>query len=210
MNTRTLSMRCVAVGCALLLTAGCGPSPAPASPDQPRYVTVMLRDAAIAPTKPDGRAWDCCGDISPDTAGELSGALRSSFNPYMQYAAVVTLLAPLAGAGTIPPEVFGSAQLYTNAEPQQRIQFNRPWQQDSYTPLLTVASGPPTWSHVPLDPGTRIVGSLWDNDVFEDDPIGPFDINYGHLVAALQSDALYPVRVDSTVLFVRISVMAEQ
>lgn len=184
--------------------------PQPAPPPPPRYVTVVLQDAAIAPTKPDGRPWDCCGNVSEKTADQISSALTSIPNPYTQYAAVITLLAPLAGAGTIPPEVFGWAQLYTNGEAGERVELNRPWQQDAYTPLLTAKASPPTWHHVPLDAGTRIMGRLWDKDLAEDDAIGPFDINYSHLWAALQGGGLYPVRVDKTILFIRISVMAER
>jgi hypothetical protein len=173
-------------------------------------VTVLLRDAAIAPTKPDGRVWDCCGAVSVETADQVSSAFSLSTNPYMQFASIVALLAPLAGSGTTPPEVVGFAQPYVHGQPGARVAFNRSWVQDSYNPIFKTSSGPPTLAHVPLNPSTRIIGELWDKDPVNDDPIGPFDINHQHLVAALQSNGPYPVRIGNTVLFIRITVLAEQ
>ncbi len=182
----------------------------PAPPALPEYVTVLLQDAAIAPAKPDGRAWDCCGDVSVETAEQVSSTLSLSMNPYAQFASIAALLAPLAGSGTTPPEVVGVAQAYVHGQPGARAAFDQSWVQDSYNPMFKASSGPPTLAHVPLNPSTRIIGELWDRDLAENDPVGPFDINYQHLVAALQSNGLYPVRMGKTILFIRITVLAEQ
>jgi hypothetical protein len=173
-------------------------------------VTVLLQDAAIAPAKPDGRAWDCCGDVSVETANQVSSTFSLSMNPYMQFASIVALLAPLAGSGMTPPEVVGVAQAYVHGQPGARVAFNQSWVQDSYNPMFKTSAGPPTLAHVPLNPNTRIIGALWDKDPVNDDPIGPFDINYDHLVAALQSNGLYPVKMGRPVLFIRITVLAEE
>ena len=183
-------------------------------PNQVKLVRVMLRDAAIRPTKPDGQPWDCCGDIPKDKADAVSKALLATGGPHAAAAAVLVELAPLMGHGTMAPDVEGRATLHAGGQDREAIDLTG--ERDSYHPILSTAShGTPTWDHVPLTNDAFIYGDLRDRDLTVGgvDPIGPFTIRYRDLVAALNDQASNPsypvVYTTGSILFIGISVFPE-
>lgn len=189
--------------------------PPPASPaHHARMATLILQRVIVSPHKPDGRAWDCCASISPKATAAVSDALSRYRTPAAQAAGVLLVLAPYAGQQTSAPDVAGSAALYAPGRPRQTIGFNNTGHKDDYAPMCETSSGQnPTWEHVPLESGTRLIGRLHDRDLTSagTDDIGPFEINARQIAAALANSNIFTVRVPdpSSVLFVQFSVVPE-
>ena len=180
-------------------------SPTPPPPPLPAFVRLTILDATIRVSKIDGSKWDGLpGEkVSPTVIAGLARALGAS-NPYT---AVIGVLGSVSFGVTERPEPFGFADLLSN-QGNQRLTLNA--DRDTLTPIW---QGPPSWSHVPLGPNTRIRISLWDKDLVNHDPIGVAELNAEHLAAALHARQVYQVRVaeqdNGQMLFIGISVMAE-
>jgi len=143
--------------------------------------------------------WSTWGEGAADCARALGAS-----NPY---AAVFGFLGSMSLGATERPEPYGFADLLSS---QGNQRLNLTSLRDTLTPMW---QGPPSWSHVPLGPNTRIRISLWDKDLVNDDPIGVAELNSEHLAAALRARQVYQVRVtdqgNGQVLFIGISVMPE-
>ncbi|WP_437667462.1 hypothetical protein [Sorangium sp. So ce1182] len=189
-----------------LACAACQPAAAPL----PARVRISIDGAVISPAKADGRQWDGMGVVAPGALTAIGGLLRATEHPAAAAASVAGFAAEAAGAGTEPPEPFGSAELFVGARSLGRRALDRSGQRDTCTPGW---NGPPTWRGVPLTPDLHLSGELIDRDLINDDFIGRFAINHGHLVAALRARTVYPVAVDNQaagqVLFVWIEVWPE-
>ncbi|WP_437551577.1 hypothetical protein WME97_10195 [Sorangium sp. So ce367] len=189
--------------CGLLLAcAACRP----AVPPLPAQVRISIDGAVISPAKADGRQWDGMGAVPAEALTAIGGLLRTK-HPVAAAASVAGFAAEAAGAGTEPPEPFGSAELFAGGRSLGRRALDRPGQRDTCTPGW---KGPPTWYRVPLAPDVHLSGELIDRDLVNDDFIGRFAINHAHLVEALRARTVYPVAVDNQaagqVLFVWIEV----
>ncbi|WP_437309259.1 hypothetical protein [Sorangium sp. So ce388] len=185
-----------------LVCAACKPAAEPL----PARVRISIDGAVISPAKADGSQWDGMGAVAPGALTAIGGLLRTE-HPAAAAASVAGFAAEAAGAGTEPPEPFGSAELFVGARSLGRRALDRSGQRDTCTPGW---NGPPTWRGVPLTPDVHVSGELIDRDLINDDFIGRFAINHGHLVAALRARTVYPVAVDNQaagqVLFVWIEV----
>ncbi|WP_437298949.1 hypothetical protein [Sorangium sp. So ce426] len=190
----------IALGC-----AACKP----AAPPLPAHVRISIDGAVISPAKADGRQWDGMGAVPAEALTAIGGLLRTK-HPVAAAASVAGFAAEAAGAGTEPPEPFGSAELFVGGRSLGRRALDRPGQRDTCTPGW---KGPPTWYRVPLTPDVHLSGELVDRDLVNDDFIGRFAIHHGHLVEALRARTVYPVAVDNQaagqVLFVWIEVWPE-
>lgn len=190
----------IALGC-----AACKP----AAPPLPAHVRISIDGAVISPAKADGRQWDDMGAVPAEALTAIGGLLRTK-HPVAAAASVAGFAAEAAGAGTEPPEPFGSAELFVGGRSLGRRALDRPGQRDTCTPGW---KGPPTWYRVPLTPDVHLSGELIDRDLVNDDFIGRFAINHAHLVEALRARTVYPVAVDDQaagqVLFVWIEVWPE-
>lgn len=177
-----------------------------------RWVSVQIIDAIIAPGKADGTAWDGTVPI-PDSVLNALGTALAGGDP------LGGSLAVLAGpdlnnaiSSFDKPDAYGSAQAtvfgvtggaYALAQPSEAVQ-------DNYTPIW-----PDVWQYVnvPIDSDVRILVSLWDSDLVNDDPIGAAEINSTDLMGALALQRKYEVRVDDQtdgqLLFIGISVVQQ-
>ncbi|WP_437601734.1 hypothetical protein [Sorangium sp. So ce590] len=192
--------------CAIVLgLAACQPAATPL----PARVRISIDGAVISPAKADGRQWDGMGVVAPGALTAI-GDLLSTAHPAVAAASVAGVAAEAAGAGTEPPEPFGSAELFVGGRSLGRRALDRPGQRDTCAPGW---KGPPTWRHVPLSPDVHLSGELIDRDLVNDDFIGRFAIHHGHLVEALRARTVYPVAVRDQaagqVLFVWIEVWPE-
>jgi hypothetical protein len=174
--------------------------------------TVQIVDAIIAPGKADGTAWDGTVTI-PDSVLNALGTALAGGDP------VGGTLAVLAGPdlnnaiSTLDkPDAYGWAQAtifgstgyaYYLAQPSEAVQ-------DNYTPIW-----PEVWQYpnVPIDSDVRILVTLVDSDLVNDDPIGAAEINSTDLINALAAQKKYEVRVDDQtdgqLLFIGISVVQQ-
>lgn len=187
---------------------------APPAPKRTTMVTLILQRVIVSPHKPDGRAWDCCASISQADSRKVEDALVHFHTAAAQVVAVLSVLAPYAGRQTSAPDVAGNATLYAGGQAREMITFNKVGHKDDYAPTCVTDSGQnPTWSHVPLGPGTRLVGRLWDRDLTRSgaDDIGPFEIDYQEIKAALAKRNIFTVRVPppTSILFVQFSAVPE-
>jgi hypothetical protein len=177
-----------------------------------RWVSVQIIDAIIAPGKADGTAWDGTVPI-PDSVLNALGTALAGGDP------VGGSLAVLAGpdlnnaiSSFDKPDAYGLAQAtvfgvtgdaYSLAQPTEAVE-------DNYTPIW-----PDVWRYVnvPIDSDVRILVSLWDSDLVNDDPIGAAEINSADLMNALAAQRKYEVRVedqtDGQLLFIGISVVQQ-
>ncbi|WP_437726685.1 hypothetical protein [Sorangium sp. So ce861] len=190
----------LALGC-----AACKPAEEPL----PAHVRVSIDGAVISPAKADGRQWDGMGTVPAGALTAIGDLLRTA-HPAAAAASAAGFAAEAAGAGTEPPEPFGSAELFVGGRSLGRLALDRSGQRDTCTPGW---KGPPTWRRVPLAPDVHLRGELIDRDLVNDDFIGRFAIHRDHLVEALRARAVYPVAVGNQaagqVLFVWIEVWPE-
>jgi hypothetical protein len=177
-----------------------------------RWVSVQIVDAIIAPGKADGTAWDGTVMI-PDSVLNALGTALAGGDPAGGSLAV--LAGPDLNSAIISldkPDSYGWAQAtvfgvtgdaYSLAQASEAVQ-------DNYTPIW-----PDVWRYVnvPIDSDVRILVSLWDSDLVNDDPIGAPEINSTDLMNALTAQRKYEVRVDDQtdgqLLFIGISVVQQ-
>ncbi|MGK3995926.1 hypothetical protein [Sorangium sp. So ce1024] len=192
--------------CGLALVGAAGAACKPAAEPLPAHVRISIDGAVISPAKADGRQWDGMGVVAPGALTAIGDLLRTE-HPVAAAASVAGFAAQAAGAGTEPPEPFGSAELFAGGRSLGRRVLDRSGQRDTCTPGW---AGPPTWRRVPLTPDVHLRGELLDRDLVSDDFIGRFAIHHDHLVEALRARAVYPVPVRDQaagqVLFVWIEV----
>lgn len=172
--------------------------------------------AYIAPSKADGSCWDGVGcTVDQATLDQVVDALAETGNPYAEAAAVLVALSGLAQSAYGPPDALGVATIWNNGvwdlplnlatrDNNDEDAFTPQWHGD---PLQGNAIG---WQ-APFDEDFRIHIRLTDEDISNDDPIGDVDINYDHVVEALQAKNAYPVRVTDQgtglVLFIHINAL---
>ena len=179
-------------------------APRPVAPESPRFVSVTLVGATVAPAKFDGTQWDGTESIS----SQVMSSLRTALDLSDPASAAARVLTGPAMRGIEKPEPKGTATLIANGVPDQRMRLAA--QRDTFTPIWR---GPPTWRHVPLSHDVRLRVELFDDDFAFDDPIGTFELGQDDFMAALRSGHVHQVRVDEQtnrqVLFAGISVTAE-
>ena len=175
-------------------------------------MSVQIVDAIIAPGKADGTAWDGTVTIPNSVLNALGTALAGG-DP------VGGSLAVLAGpdlnnaiSSLDKPDAYGWAQATTFGVSGDEYWLAQPSEavQDNYMPTW-----PETWRYVniPIDSDVRILVTLTDSDLVNDDPIGAAEINSTHLMSALAAQTKYEVRVDDQtdgqILFIGISVVQQ-
>lgn len=191
-------------------TAPSVPSPYPyapppsASPPPPRFARVSLTGMLIGPGKADRTQWDGPGGTVSDRDWLLIGRALTSSNAY---GAVLSVMAEPAIQALEKPDVGGTAMLRTAQGDETPLELAKV--QDSFTPQWDSVS----WDNVPLDGSARIRVVAIDRDLFEDDPMGIFEISASDISAAIQAGRVYPVAVhtqtNKQILFVLISAMTQ-
>lgn len=177
------------------------------SSGQSDLVNVDIVGLVFGPSLSDGTYWDA-NELVPDSIrSDLNSAL-ASVNPYVP---VAELLTEAVLAGTKAPDPYGFAELAVDGEYQQSLAYNfypdrSSNQEDTYTPSISGGG----WTSIPLDTGTRIRVTAFDEDLVNDDAAGIAEIGFPDLKAALDEGKVFHVNVsDQTqnrLLFVSVSV----
>jgi hypothetical protein len=208
-----------------LLVQACGPDqtrehdgsteqsdPDGGTPDTelPKFVTIEIVGATVAPFKADQTPWDGIGTINEEVIEGLGKALAST-NPYTS---VIAYLAGPIVNGALDafdkPDPYGNAKVFVSGSWSAPITLaSRDGAiDDTFTPQW---SDPPSWNHIPLDSNLRVQVSLTDADLSNDDGIGVAEIPHDEIVAALTGQTIRQVNVatqtQNQLLFVGISVV---
>ena len=173
--------------------------------------TIIFDKSGLQSLNPDEAVWlDAffITNITPlfyvETLADLEKATRSGRTPE-KIVGNLAYKTPDAGSyGWAQATVFGvTGDEYSLAQASEAVQ-------DNYTPIW-----PDVWRYVnvPIDSDVRILVSLWDSDLVNDDPIGAPEINSTDLMNALTAQRKYEVRVDDQtdgqLLFIGISVVQQ-
>lgn len=144
-------------------------------------MTVSFVDAVLALSHDDGLAWD-----SPHVVPELTRAgLRVARAGPDGYARVTELLAAHDGEPWGKPDPVGAVTLFLSPTCRTEMRL-LPLQRDTYRPSWAPGV---TWTHVPLERGTRFRVVLEDDDSPRpSELIGAVDITFAALEAALSKD----------------------
>lgn len=181
----------------------------------PASVQVDILGAYIAPAKADGSCWDGTCAVDQATLDQVAEALAETGDPYAEAAAVALELSGLAQSAYGPPDALGVATIWNNDIwdlPTNLATYDNN-DEDTFTPLWygDPQQGNAIGWQAHFDDDFRIHIRLLDEDLTNDDPIGDVDINYDHVVAALQAKKTYPVRVADQgaglILFIHINAL---
>ena len=131
--------------------------------------SISLHSVTLAPTQPDGTAWD-----GPDTtSAAMQGLLQNLLSPDMVAAAKQAMNQPDLKAMVLP-DVAGVLTLGSVDYPTP-LSIKLPEVGDSLTPSWCSPTCP-TLTVGRLHRSLRLQLSLTDTDVMEDDPIGTIEI----------------------------------
>ncbi len=189
----------------LVLVAACGGAVAPPrAPAGPRFVTIDVVGATVAPGKIDRTPWDGVGSLSEGVWDDLGKALLL-VDPRV---AVAEVLGRVANGTLDKPDVRARVELLWGSYAAAR---ELPKRQDSFTPQWEPPAA--SFAHVPMDPHVAVRVVLTDVDLLNDDPIGIVELTLADLERALAVGGVDVVDVhrqgNGQVLFVHVAVRAE-
>jgi hypothetical protein len=184
---------------------GAGASASSGGFTPPATATISIHGAAISPAMVGGDEWDGPGQVP-------EGVITDTFDQMgLGYGAVVEYLTNLAADGYAPPDPFGVAQRWQDGALIEPIALGTEDtnDEDTFAPNWVDSR----WYGVPVDQDMRLEFTLWDEDLSENDTIGTVQLNYDHVIAALQQAEVLGIRTDEQgsgrILFVAISAVPE-
>ncbi len=172
----------------------------------PETVTITFVDALIAPFDAHEEYWDSHEQVDAAMVSGLASALGAA----APYSAVLGFVASYASDAYALPDPYGYHQVWDG---DNWLSGELVDESCNFENTLHPMWPGPGWHHVPVEPNMRLRVNLFDEDLFNDDPIGTAEINYEDIVAALQAGEVYQVNVanqtQNQLLFVGISVVPE-
>lgn len=167
----------------------------PDTTQPPSMVTISIRSAVIAPFKSTGEEWDWTL-WKKSATGSMIQALANAMAKLDPYGAVKVLIESGIFNSLSKPDPMGVAVAYAKGGFSKAINLatSSTNQEDTFTPIWP---GGPGWSQVPFGPDTRVSMDLYDEDIYNHDPIGSCEITYKDLYEAWKTKKVVQVNVSS-------------
>ncbi len=162
-----------------------------------KVVSIQITSAVVAPFKADRCQWDgltCSAasqkdaDALADLAGGLVGAIGSA-GWGLAVTGILKFVGKPAMQSMARPDPYGTAQIFMGGKWSAEIPLatKKNKTSDTFTPIFPGPPKPPGWQGVALTAQVRVRVTLWDADLYGDDPIGVAEISNAELQGVLKT-----------------------